>query len=432
MQFVLSASAANRSSSSAQRLLGWDTLRGLAAIMVVMLHAGIPYMVRPLPHLVWPARDIHPSLTVDAIVWGLECFLMPLFFVMGGFFSQGVLSSRGEQGFIESRNKRLLSTQMAAGFTILPVCLLIWTLGWMGDGLIVPGQVIRRGYPSELNQDLWGVSHLWFMQNIYIYCLVLCGISLLRKRRRRWKPVRSERNQRLICGVDKCLCSVFKPLIPAIPAAMILYWDPRIVVGFYQSFLPIISKLAYYSIYFFIGAWLYRHRSQLHLHSRFGWSYLVLSGVLFAYMLPMIHQHIETPYSGQELAVFSGVLSLFACTTTFGLLAVFLNPSLNNPATRYLAEASFWIYLIHLPLVVLTQIAIVELPVPTEAKYSIVVVMAMGLSLSTYQVFVRNTKLGVFLNGPRRQPAAVMDGPAPLLTLPAIPSSIAATSPVAH
>ena len=42
----------------------------------------------------------------------------------------------------------------------------------------------------------------------------------------------------------------------------------------------------------------------------------------------------------------------------------------DNVVTRYLAEASFWVYLVHLPFVGLTQIAIAELPVPTVAKSS--------------------------------------------------------------
>lgn len=48
------------------RLHGVDTLRGLATVFVVLLHAGIPYMTNPLPHLVWPARDARPSWAFDA------------------------------------------------------------------------------------------------------------------------------------------------------------------------------------------------------------------------------------------------------------------------------------------------------------------------------------------------------------------------------
>jgi glucan biosynthesis protein C len=417
MQFAMPAASAEKCCPVA-RLLGWDTLRGLAAFLVVMLHAGVPYMVSPFPHLVWPARDADPSMTVDAVVWCAECFIMPLFFVMGGFFSQGLLSSRGERKFLVGRTKRLLLTQLAAGIVILPACLLIWTLGWMGDGILSPSQVLQLGFPADIWNDLWGNSHLWFLQHLYIYCLGLCGISWLRKKLRSANCSEPIRHPRFVCCIDGILGSVWKPLLPAIPCAAILYYDPRIVLGFYQTFHPVLSKLAYYWIYFFVGACIYRHRTKLHLHARYGWSYLILSGLIFSVTLPLIREHLGPHATGENRLLLAGLLSLFAWVTTFGLLAVFLNLQLNTRVTRYFAEASFWVYLIHLPLVVLAQIAIVQLPVVTVGKYGIVFVVTMFLSLASYQVFVRNRWLGEFLNGQCRVKVPQLSSPAVLAAQP--------------
>ena len=60
MPFAIPATPPWRISSAPIRLHGLDALRGIAAILVVLLHTGIPYMTDPLPYLVWPARDIHP------------------------------------------------------------------------------------------------------------------------------------------------------------------------------------------------------------------------------------------------------------------------------------------------------------------------------------------------------------------------------------
>lgn len=431
MQFAMPAAPVEKSCPVA-RLLGWDTLRGLAAFLVVMLHAGVPYMVSPFPHLVWPARDANPSLTVDAVVWCTECFLMPLFFVMGGFFSQGLLSSRGERTFLVGRTKRLLLTQLAAGMVILPACLMIWSLGWMGDGVMLPYQLLQLGFPDEVWNDLWGNSHLWFLQYLYIYCLGLCGISWLRKRLRSANCNGPTRDPRIVCCCDYILGSVWKPLLPALPCALILYYDPRIVLGFYQTFLPVVSKLAYYWIYFFVGACIYRHRTKLHLHARYGWGYLVLSGVLFSLTLPLIREHLSANSTGQNRALLAGMLALFAWVTTFGLLAVFLNLQLSSSVTRYLAEASFWVYLIHLPLVTLTQIAIVNLPIATVGKYAIVSGVSFALSLASFHVFVRHRWLGEFINGQCRTPMPSLSGPTPLSTQPILATMRTATSAAAH
>lgn len=210
--------------------------------------------------------------------------------------------------------------------------------------------------------------------------------------------------------------SVWKPLIPAIPCALILYCDPRIVLGFYQTFLPVISKLAYYSIYFFVGVFIDRHRGELHLHARFGKTYLLLAGLIFAAALPMIRSHMSVALTGVHLARLAALLALFAWFATFGLFAIFLRSgNRENSVTRYLAEASFWIYLIHLPFVALTQIAIAQLPIATVAKFLLTGTTALALALMTYQVFVRDTWIGQFLNGHRksRKSMTVDLGPGP-------------------
>lgn len=403
MQFTIPANSVNPASATVARLHGLDTLRGLAAILVVLLHTGIPYMVKPIPYLVWPARDMHPSLAVDATTWCTECFLMPLFFVLAGFFSQGLLVSRGERAFLVGRTKRILRTQVAAGATILPICLGIWSLGWVADGLYVPQDIMNTGLPEELAAETYGVGHLWFMQNLYIYCLILCGVSCLVKRVNPPGPTLMDTADSSMGGMDRVLSCFWKPLFPAIPCALVLYWDLRIVLGFYQCYIPVLSKLLYYSIYFFLGATIYRHRATLHLHARYSRTYLLMAGLLFVAMFPMIHEHLAEPLTGGRRALLAGLMALFACVTTFGLLAAFLRYKIcDNAATRYLAEASFWVYLVHLPFVALAHIALVQLPVPTVGKFLIAGSTAMALSLLTFQAFVRHTRLGSFLNGQHR------------------------------
>src|SRR5262249_37573001 len=127
--------------SATVRLHGLDTLRGISALLVVLLHAGIPYMIRPLSHLAWPAMDDCPCPLVDGIGWSIEFFIMPLFFVLAGFFSAGLVAFHGAKSFPNHPTRRLLLPQIAAGIVILPACLYLWALGWVADGLFVP-----RGY----------------------------------------------------------------------------------------------------------------------------------------------------------------------------------------------------------------------------------------------------------------------------------------------
>jgi hypothetical protein len=100
----------------------------------------------------------------------------------------------------------------------------------------------------------------------------------------------------------------------------------------------------------------------------------------------------------------SGLLGLYAWLMAFGLFGLFVQLKHgHNAATRYLAEASYWVYLIHLPLVALAQIALKPLAVPAIAKFSLSFGIAVSMALRSYNAVVRYTWLGEFLNGCRRK-----------------------------
>lgn len=393
-----------RHSVDTLRWPGLDTLRGVAAVLVVLLHAGIPYMSTPLPHLPWPAIDAHPSTFVDGLTWWLECFLMPLFFVLAGFLAAGVLVVRGTHGFLNNRTKRLLWPQFAAGLVILPPCIYIWALGWAADGLYVPHSLLVTDLPFELKTDFFGSSHLWYLQNLYIYSVILCGGAWLWEGLRERMVVGRLRETHFVRWGERVLHSSGMPLIPAICSALILFWDPRIVLGFYQTFLPVLSKLAYYALYFFTGVLLYRNRRSIPVRS-YGILLIAIAAAIFAFLAPLIHEHLANVFTGPRLALLAGGLAMFAWLMTIGVFGIFLRSSHGgNAVTQYLAEASYWVYLIHLPFVVLAQIAVARLPVETPVKFLMSGAIALCLSLTTYQVFVRSTWVGEFLNGNSRRP----------------------------
>jgi peptidoglycan/LPS O-acetylase OafA/YrhL len=250
---------------------------------------------------------------------------------------------------------------------------------------------------------MFGMTHLWFLQYLYIYCVVLCAAWYIRSRMGFGDRTRAW-SARMASRCDRFLGSRWKPLLPAVPCGLILYWDPRIVVGFYQGFLPVASKLLYYAVFFSTGVLLYRARHALQLQVRNSKVLLALAALVFAFLLPLIHQQLTGGLTGVERSILAGLLSLYASLATFGLFGAFvLTRRGYNSVTRYLAEASYWIYLIHLPFVVLAQIAVARLAVPTPFKFALSVLAAMTLALLTYQSFVRYTWVGAALNGCRRQ-----------------------------
>ncbi len=87
---------------------------------------------------------------------------------------------------------------------------------------------------------------------------------------------------------------------------------------------------------------------------------------------------------------------------TFGLMGLFRHFfSAENKRLRYMSDASYWLYLMHLPFVILLQIFTASLPLPAWLKIVLVTGVVTGVLLATYQWFVRYTFIGKILNGPR-------------------------------
>jgi peptidoglycan/LPS O-acetylase OafA/YrhL len=68
---------------------------------------------------------------------------------------------------------------------------------------------------------------------------------------------------------------------------------------------------------------------------------------------------------------------------------------------RYVADASYWIYLVHLPVVVALQIAVAQWKLPWWIQLPLINLTAFTLLVLSYHYLVRFTWIGAWLNGRR-------------------------------
>ena len=164
--------------------------------------------------------------------------------------------------------------------------------------------------------------------------------------------------------------------------------------------LPVPAILGFYAIYFAFGAGLFAAEDRF-LTDRtlsWGWAVSLLLGVA---LFPIAHGLWEDRGSAAAGTV-ALAQSAYGWLMTFGILGLFRRVVATESRTmRYLSDSSYWLYLIHIPVLIPMQYAIEDWPINGWLKFAGICLVASGLLLASYQLLVRNTSIGVLLNGRR-------------------------------
>ncbi len=402
-----------KADSAGSRELGPDMVRCLACILVVLLHASVPYLVHPMPGLVWLVADTSSQL-VDSIFWGIEIFVMPLFLLLSGFYGWNALAKDSSRAYLRSRGKRLLRPLAFGMILVLPIDLYLWTFGLIVQGHLPLMKLRSLKIPSPWGDHLWGLSHLWYLLYVFLYAVLLWTAyqGVLRLKRSQL-PARKRAYQRL-----KQWCQPLHSAIAIVVVAIsTLAVAPEIVYGFQHAFWPVPSKWLYSGTFFVGGALLakmdpqwYRVQQSARLHLTLGVCGLVAAVVLGTWRLELIQRSSTGSLSLAQWSL--AAITVFAAwTMTLGIVGAanrigdWLQTSSSLWSQRacrqiqFFAAASFWIYLIHHPIVGLIQLDLywLQTPVHPLAKSVFATVLACTLGAITYRWWFHETRAGVWL-----------------------------------
>lgn len=177
--------------------------------------------------------------------------------------------------------------------------------------------------------------------------------------------------------------------------------------------LPIPSVLVYYAIFFFFGA-VYWDMDDNSGHLGRWWSVSLPVALLVVFPIALdlvsgtfgIIPRIEDERTNAMVGSF--LQAAFAWLMTCGLIGLFRRLlSRQSRTMRYISDSSYWLYLIHLPLVILAQWCVRDLPIPAFLKFAAITMVISAFLLLTYEYGVRYTVVGRLLNGPRTRPSRV-------------------------
>lgn len=361
----------NRSAASdlvgSAALPGLDALRAWSAIAVVVLHSCIPYCQPSMPGLVWSVTDT-PSQGVTVLMWAIEIVIMPIFLVIAGFFAARSMARSGALPTLKNRCRRWGTILALAIVFLIPIELYVWMLGWVADGLITPRNVQTLKFKIAQADHLWGFSHLWFLQYIITYVVVLwLG----------WKNLTRTSTQ--------TLKRVILPVCLVV-AIVTLTCSPEVVWGFQHSFFPVFSKWIYSGLFFAAGAILWRCDPDLKSISFRGERLLALATLFWIASIAIGLWWLKQDTTSVTVRMALAILTVVpAAGVTFGLIGASIRHIHElGKITQRFAGASLLIYLLHHPVVGLSHItAKYAFPnAPASIKVFCVATLGIGTGLA--------------------------------------------------
>jgi len=366
-----------------------DSLRATMMFLGIVLHAMAAYS----PSSPWLIRPLQTTKFFDPAILFIHAFRMPVFYAMAGLLTALLLERYGWRRAIVNRFRRIAVPFVIGCLLLVPLMFFLAAAartgtvegGWL---YIMSGRFLSRAHPI----------HLWFLEYLLLLYAVAAVLVVLTS------LVPEKVRSAGLALFRRVLQAVWAPL----PMAMLTFLTllPMRWAGLQDppSFAPAPHILLAYAVPFFFGWLLYHTRDLLEVLNRRAWLYGLPGLALCVTYVVLIY---SIPHGDSGFYILRAVLALAMWCLIFGITGLFLRYfSGHSPLWRYLCDSSYFIYIAHLPVILLLQLVTFNVPLPAVIMAPIVLIVTTVALLPIYAYAVRPTFLGALLNG-RRYPAAI-------------------------
>ncbi len=378
---------------ASQRLHGLDFLRALMMLLGIVIHGGQIYSTMNLGFDYY--MDPMKSPVLDGAVILINTFRMPVFFLLSGFFTAMIFQRSSLRLMLGDRYRRLVIPFIVF---LPPLALILGVLYVGASTLAATGSWGLDLAYVEHPDLLWNnTHHLWF---IYYLCIII-AIAALLIALGGVVPVRLRRWALALLQVVFCRGLISLLLLGVAFALLALEtYTGRLGGGMrWTIYWP---SVAFFGGFFALGWCFWHQRSQLNLAARRGWWYLgtaVLCLVIGLYCFLNQGQPGSEAYRSLHpvLALANAFAVVFFSVSLTGLFYRYFTAY--NPVLRYLVDASYWVFIVHQPLVVAIGILMYAVGLPAELKFLINAALTTGLCLASYHYLVRGKTTERILRG---------------------------------
>lgn len=403
------AASGAESDRAPRRYHGLDFVRASMMMLGVVLHTALVFLPEG-----WIYLDPQDSPVAFFLVDVIHIFRMPVFFVMAGFFGAMLFERKGVGSFSLHRFDRIVIPLVVGWFVLFPM--LSWSISFAWTYASLPADegsigVAFRQMSLDADFSEAGPMHLWFLYYLIYYYVAFALLTMFFKHLAR-PLVRLFRFciSELATGKARWLRL---PVLVVLTTPLMLTMDqPGIDTP--ETFVPVWRILALYAIYFGVGWVVYEHREVVSQLEAWAWLRLLLAALFLAAVLVFTIIYKTSMNDWKAGPPFIALDQLFALIQLLEVISVWLLVlALTGVcerlfrsewrSVRYMVDASYWIYLMHLPLTLFIPALFRNWDIDGTVKMFVMMVLVTVPLLITYHFLVRGTALGVVLNG-RRYP----------------------------
>ena len=164
--------------------------------------------------------------------------------------------------------------------------------------------------------------------------------------------------------------------------------------------IPMPNVFAYYSIFFAFGAMYFDAQRTEGIVENFQMAKLGLS---LALLFPL-SLYLNDSGDTQDRLVAAILAATYAWLLSFAMIGLFERyMSAESRRMRYLSDASYWLYLAHIPLIMYVQYFVKDWSMTPWLKLPLICGFTLAVLLPIYEWMIRYTAIGTLLNGPRHR-----------------------------
>lgn len=389
------------SANTSERLHALDAARGFVLLLGIVFHATLSFLPAPPGVPMWIVMDNQRSFALAVLFYVTHIFRMTTFFMIAGFFAHMSFHKKGTRAFIRDRLKRI-GIPLVAGWPILFALIVacsIWGAVVMAHGKPLPPPPAYAGFPA------FPLTHLWFLYVLLLlYAATLCVRRVI---------VAIDRGGRLRAMTDLATRFVvrnpFGLIVLAAPTAITLFLQTKWLQWFGimtpdASLVPTAAAAIGFGTAFGFGWLLHRQVDLLEIWRRRWLINLLLAvglttaGLSITGIAPLLTPALHNWQTG----LYAACYTLAIWRWTFAVVGLSLRFLSNySPVRRYIADSSYWLYMIHVPLIMALQIMVSQLAWVWWVKFPLILLVAFPLMFASYHLLVRYSFIGAILNGRR-------------------------------